>query len=104
MDVMRKLSAVEENLYQVRNRSGQDPLNFPIKLNNRIAALGRSVQTGEARPTAASYVVYRELSAELDVQLRQLDRLIGADVASFNRLLADRNLDRIQADSRGVVP
>jgi hypothetical protein len=104
MDVLRKLSAVEENLHQVRNRSGQDPLNFPIKLNNRIAALGRSVQTGDARPTASSYVVFRELSAELDVQLRQLDRLIGAEVASFNRLLAERNLDRVQADSRGVVP
>ena len=52
-DVTHKLTAVEENLYQVRNRSGQDPLNFPIKLNNRIGALGRSVSTGDARPTAA---------------------------------------------------
>jgi hypothetical protein len=39
------LSAVEEALYQVRNRSGQDPLNFPIKLNNKLAALQRSVET-----------------------------------------------------------
>ena len=38
-----KLSAIEEDVYQVRNRSGQDPLNFPIKLNNKIAALGSSV-------------------------------------------------------------
>ena len=59
-DVTKKLTTVEENLYQVRNRSGQDPLNFPIKLNNRIGALGRSVSTGDARPTAAAYRVYRE--------------------------------------------
>ena len=45
------LAEVEEALYQVRNRSGQDPLNFPIRLNNRLAALGRSVGTGDARPT-----------------------------------------------------
>jgi hypothetical protein len=96
-DVTRKLSAVEEHLYQVRNRSGQDPLNFPIKLNNRIAALGRSVTTGDARPTAASYAVYRELSAELDTELKQLQHVIGTDVEALNRVLAQRNLDRIRA-------
>ena len=43
LDAFRaRLSAVEEDLYQVRNQSGQDPLNFPIKLNNKIAALGSS--------------------------------------------------------------
>jgi photosystem II stability/assembly factor-like uncharacterized protein len=71
------LLAVEEQLYQGRNRSGQDPLNFPIKLNNRLAALGRSVETGDARPTAAAYVVFRELSAELDRALRELERVAG---------------------------
>jgi hypothetical protein len=96
--VTRKLSDVEENLYQVRNRSGQDPLNFPIKLNNRIAALGRSVSTGDARPTASAYVVFRELSAQLEVQLEQLQRVIGTDVEALNRVLSQRNLDRIRAD------
>ena len=97
-DVTHKLSDIEETLYQVRNRSGQDPLNFPIKLNNRIAALGRSVQAGDGRPTAAAYVVHRELSAELDALLQRLERVIGTDVAALNRLLADRNLDRIRAE------
>jgi len=97
-DVSRKLSAVEENLYQVRNRSGQDPLNFPIKLNNRIGALGRSVSTGDARPTASSYTVYRELSAQLDAQLEQLRHLISTDVEALNRALAGRNIDRIRAE------
>ena len=50
----------------MRNRSGQDPLNFPIKLNNQLAALERSVSTGDARPTDQSYVVYKELTERLD--------------------------------------
>lgn len=97
-DVTRKLSTVEENLYQVRNRSGQDPLNFPIKLNNRIGALGRSVSTGDARPTNAAFTVYRELSAELDKELTQLQHVIATDVEALNRVLAQRNIDRIRAD------
>jgi hypothetical protein len=81
----RALVGVEEALYQTRNRSGQDPLNFPIKLNNRIASVGRSVQRGDARPTAAAHVVFRELSAELDVELARLDRVMAGEVASFDR-------------------
>ncbi|NIP80322.1 MAG: hypothetical protein GWM90_14295, partial [Gemmatimonadetes bacterium] len=49
------LNAVETEIYQVRNQSAQDPLNFPIKLNNRIAALLGVVQSAEGRPTAQSY-------------------------------------------------
>ncbi|HEY1950617.1 MAG TPA: glycosyl hydrolase, partial [Bryobacteraceae bacterium] len=56
-----KLSTIEEQVYQVRNSANEDPLNFPIKLNNLIAALARSVETGDAPPTDQSFVVYREL-------------------------------------------
>ena len=42
-ELAKKLTAVEEELYQTKNRSSQDPLNYPIKLNNKIAALGTIV-------------------------------------------------------------
>ena len=85
----RALRAMEDTLYQFRSRSGQDPLNFPIRINNRLAALGRSVTSGDARPTAAAYVVFKELSAELDADLRQLDRVVAREVAAFDRVAAD---------------
>lgn len=90
-----KLLAIEEDLYQTRNRSGQDPLNFPIKLNNRIAALGNSVESGDARPTAASYVVFRELSANLDAVLKRLDAVVATDVAAFDAIVARHNLQPV---------
>ncbi len=74
-----QLSIIEENLYQIRNQSGQDPLNFPIKLNNRLAALWRSVETGDAKPTDGSYKVYNELSADLTRQLAELDKLVKTE-------------------------
>jgi hypothetical protein len=67
---------VEEDVYQVRNRSNQDPLNFPIKLNNQLAALARSIETGDAKPTDASYVVFKELSARLDALKARLDEAL----------------------------
>jgi photosystem II stability/assembly factor-like uncharacterized protein len=96
----KKLSDVEEEIYQVRNQSNQDPLNFPIKLNNRIAALRRSVETGDARPTNASYVVLKELSAELDVQLARLAALVSGDVAEFNRMLVEKKLEPVRSEAK----
>ncbi|MEJ7740761.1 MAG: hypothetical protein WKF97_25365 [Chitinophagaceae bacterium] len=79
--LIAQLSAIEEALYQVRNQSGQDPLNFPIKLNNRLAALWRSVETGDAKPTDASYQITKDLSAELDKQLVELNKLTNSKKA-----------------------
>ena len=78
------LSEVEEELYQVRNRSGQDPLNFPIKINNQLAALMRVIETGDAKPTDQSYVVFQELSDRLDKIKSQLDQVMKTDLAQFN--------------------
>jgi photosystem II stability/assembly factor-like uncharacterized protein len=98
--LMKKLSDVEEEIYQVRNQSNQDPLNFPIKLNNRIAALRRSVETGDARPTSASYVVFKELSAELDVQFAKLKALVDIDLVTLNKLLGEKNLEPIRREAK----
>jgi photosystem II stability/assembly factor-like uncharacterized protein len=90
-----KLTALEEELYQTRSRSGQDLLNYPIQLTDRIAALRSSVEGGDARPTDASVVVFRELSTELDQKLARLQSLLTVDLAAFNRALAGRNVATI---------
>jgi hypothetical protein len=78
------LAAVEEELYQVRNQSGQDPLNYPIKINNRLASLLGVVANSEARPIAAAEPIFRDLTAELKVLTDRLDRVLATDLAAFN--------------------
>jgi photosystem II stability/assembly factor-like uncharacterized protein len=68
-ELVKKLSTVEAEIYQVRNESSQDPLNYPIRVNNKIAALAGVVGSTDARPTSQSYTVFKELSAQLDQQL-----------------------------------
>ena len=100
----KKLSAVEEGIYQVRNQSNQDPLNFPIKLNNQIAALRLSIETGDGRPTAQSYVVFKELSAQLDALRVSLNEIVERDLAQLNRALIDRKLDAIRTSGKPGAP
>ena len=82
-----KISAIEEDLYQVKNQSGQDPLNFPIKLNNRLASLRRSMENGDAKPTDGSYKVFNELSLELGQHLGELNEVLSSDLPKINRLM-----------------
>ena len=82
------LTAVEGELYQYQNRSTKDPLNFPPRLNNKIAVLLSAVDTGDFRPTDQSYAVFKELTARLAAQKRSLDTVFTRDVAAFNAMLA----------------
>ncbi|HET6764228.1 MAG TPA: hypothetical protein VFH27_11170 [Longimicrobiaceae bacterium] len=89
------LLGVEDSIYNTRLESGQDPLNFPIRLNNQIAALQGVVESAESRPTAASYQVFRELSARLDTHLRRLDGVVATDLARFNQAVTARRLPAV---------
>jgi len=90
-DLLQKITVIEEELYQVKNRSGQDPLNFPIKLGNRISALRRSLETGDNKPTAGAYKVFEELSKELDTHLSNLSAIMNG---ALPPLKATLKLDR----------
>ena len=91
-----KLTAVEGEIYQYRNRSNQDPLNYPIRLNNKLAALQGIVESGDARPTDQSYAVFKDLSAQLDAQLARLDAIMKTDVPAFNTQLQAKGLAPIK--------
>ncbi len=81
------LTAVEVDLYQVKNQSGQDPLNFPIKTNNRLASLLRVAITGEGRPTGNVGPIFEELVAELKAEQDRLDKTLATDLVTLNRML-----------------
>ncbi len=96
--MLAKLKAIEEDLYQVQNQSPQDPLNFPIKLNNRLASLRRSIENGQARPTDAAYVVFDELKKELTGHLTKLESVLGNDLTQVNTQLKSKGLKEIKAN------
>jgi photosystem II stability/assembly factor-like uncharacterized protein len=91
----RNLSAVEEEIYQVRNQSNQDPLNFPIRTNNRLASLLRVVQTGEGRPTGNVIAIFDDLKQELKAETDRLQQAIAADLPAFNRMVQRMKLEPV---------
>ena len=78
------LSTVEQEIYQVKNQSGQDPLNFPIKINNRLAALLGVVSRADDKPIAAAYPIFTDLKGELKVQTDRLTKVLDSELPTFN--------------------
>ena len=78
------LSAVEESIYQVRNQSGQDPLNFPIRINNRLASLLAVVSAGDGRPIGNAEPIFADLTRELKVETDRFARVLATELVAFN--------------------
>ena len=89
------LTSIEGEIYQYRNRSNQDPLNYPIRLNNKLAALQGVVEMGDVKPTDQSYAIFKDLSERLDKEIARLDAAVRTDLAALNKQLSAQKLDPI---------
>jgi hypothetical protein len=91
----KKMTEVEEVLVQTKARSGQDVLNYPIRLNNYLAALRSVVESAEGAPTQASYDVYDMLSKQLDEQLGKWKQILSTDVQAYNDAVQKQSVPAI---------
>jgi len=97
------VTTVEAEVYQLKNQSGQDPLNYPIKLNNKIAALTGSVGSAPGRPTAQAVAVFNELSAKLDVQTKKMQKIYTEELKRYNELLKKYGLPEIDTKPKPKI-
>lgn len=97
--MLEGMKEVEEALYQTKNQSGQDPLNFPIRLNNKLAAVGGSASRGHFRPTDQAYEVRDELVRQIDEWLTRLADITSFQMSEFEEMVQSVRLPVIKIDS-----
>ena len=90
------LTEIEKALYQTKNRSRQDPLNFPIKLTNKLGHLNRLVTNNDFPPTNQDEMVRKVLTEEVEKHLAKYEKLISQDLKDFNKEFANLNLDYLK--------
>jgi len=95
MQLKKKLTSVEDVLIQSKSKSGQDPLNYPILLDNKIAALASVVSRADARPTDGAFDVFKELVAKADEQLLKLKEILKTDLVIFNKMIKEADIPTI---------
>lgn len=90
--INKKLTAIEETLYQTKAKSGQDVLNFPIKLNDKLSGVFDAANSGNMAPSKQVKDVYSVLAAQCDEQLDKLKTIMSDDVQKFNQLIREKAL------------
>jgi len=91
-DMKESLETVEKALYQTQNRSGQDPLNFPIRLTNKLGHLNSLVGLDDFPPTEQDEAVRQELTAAIEVQLAAFNQTISDQLEAFNAAFTAKGL------------
>ncbi len=90
--INKQMTAIEEALHQTKAKSGQDVLNFPIRLDDKISGLYDFAKSGNAAPAKQVKDAYAELSAQADVQLDALKKILSTDLVKLNELIREKAL------------
>ena len=88
----KQMTTVEEALYQTKSKSGQDVLNFPIRLNDKLAGLYGVAASGQNAPSKQAREAFAELGGQSDVQLAKLKKILDTDLKAFNKMINDKQL------------
>jgi hypothetical protein len=92
-ELEEQLSEIEKALYQTKNRSNQDPLNFPIKLTDKLGGLNSLTRRGDFPPTDQAIEVKDELTQKINAQLDTFNALLSNEVKAFNAAFNSKGLE-----------
>ncbi|MBT3546932.1 MAG: glycosyl hydrolase [Flavobacterium sp.] len=96
--LLKEMTTIEEILYQTKSKSNQDPLNFPIRLNNKLAHLNSLTRIGSYAPTQQAIDFKNVINKEIDNELAKLYELFDNKVSVLNQKVKDSQIDLIQLD------
>jgi hypothetical protein len=97
-ELQKQFTEIEEALYQTKNRSNQDPLNFPIRLTNKLGHLNALVSMGDFAPTSQDIAVKNELSSKINIELNKFNQLLTEEIKAFNEAFNSKNLNYLFVD------
>lgn len=97
-NLVKEMTVIEETLYQTKSKSNQDPLNFPIRLNNKLAHLNSLTRIGNYAPTQQAIDFKNEIVKEIDSELAKLHSIFNNDVKELNKKVKESTIDLIQID------
>ncbi|WP_421765245.1 WD40/YVTN/BNR-like repeat-containing protein [Ekhidna sp.] len=96
--IVKDMSEIEKALYQTKNESGQDPLNFPIRLNNKLGHLGSLSGMGNFRPTDSAIEYFNEVTSLIDEQLNSLEGIFNERIDEFNQAVKEAEVAAVKLD------
>jgi len=94
--INKQMTAIEEQLYQTKAKSGQDVLNYPIRLNDKIGNVFNTANSGNFPPSKQVKEVFADLSSQADKYINQYRKIRDEQLPAFNKLIHEKSLPVIK--------
>ncbi len=94
-DFRTNMDVIENNIHMTKNQSRQDPLNYGIRINNRLAFLMADSQRGDYPPTNQSMEFFSEITQKLNTEIDALNRLMEEYVTKINDQVSENKIQMI---------
>jgi photosystem II stability/assembly factor-like uncharacterized protein len=91
----KELTAIEEKLHQTKAKSGQDVLNYPIRLDDKLGGVYDMVSSGNMAPSKQAKDVYAELAAQVDAEMTKLKGVLDSGLKAFNKMVREKELPTV---------
>ncbi|MEY3159669.1 MAG: hypothetical protein RLZZ49_1149 [Bacteroidota bacterium] len=91
----KALTSIEEKLHQTKAKSGQDVLNYPIRLDDKLGGVFDMATSGNMAPSKQAREVYAELAVQVDTEISKLNSLLDSGLKAFNKLVRERELPAV---------
>ncbi|MBK7762260.1 MAG: glycosyl hydrolase [Bacteroidetes bacterium] len=92
--IIKKLNRIEEHLYQTKAKSGQDVLNYPIRLNDKLSGIFDAANQHTA-PTQSALEAYDEIKGKIDKEIDDFKTILQNEVKTYNNLVHEKSIDLI---------
>jgi hypothetical protein len=92
----KRITSIEEKLHQTKAKSGQDVLNYPIRINDKLSGVFDLANSGNMAPSRQAREVFADLSAQADTELARWKKVLGEDVPAFNKLVREKSMPVIR--------
>ena len=92
--ISKEMTEVEEHLFQTKAKSGQDVLNYPIRLNDKLSGVFDAANQNTA-PTKSAMDAYKDVAEKIDIEILSFKTILNSDVKLYNSLVRQKGIDLI---------
>jgi photosystem II stability/assembly factor-like uncharacterized protein len=95
-EIDKKSTAVEEALYQTKAKAFQDVINYPIKLNDKLAGVFDAANSGYAKPSKQVKEAFTDIGGKCDIEIEKWKGIKSIEIKNFNKLIREKEINLIQ--------
>lgn len=98
-----EITVIENSIHMTKNQSYQDPLNYGIRINNRLAFLLADQQRGDFPPTDQAVEFKEQVSKELDVELEALNQVLNESLKELNNAINEKGIGFLMDKKTDII-